>query len=110
MDQATVTFIAGVISCIIGVSTFITGRMARAERNGSMETKINQALDGITTINRKIEDFSNSQHSIELLVKSHEEQIKTLFRHEQSIRDSIENSDKTREVLIELLQVIRGMK
>ena len=108
MDFGTVTFIAGLISCVIGVSTFISGRMTKAERNGSMETKINQALDGITAINRKLETSSHDQHTVELMVRSHEEQLKTLFRYDQDIRSSIEEGNKTREVLIELLQVIKS--
>lgn len=77
MDAGTVTFVAGLISCVIGVSTFISGRMTKAERNGSMETKINQALEGITAINHKLEVSSHDQHAVELMVRSHEEQLKT---------------------------------
>ena len=109
MDMATVTFVAGIISCIIGVSTFVNGRMTKAEQNGSMETKINQALEGITSINKKLEDSQHSQHSIELMVRSHDEQLKTLFRSNQDLQKMIDESNKTREILVELLQVIKHM-
>lgn len=110
MDMGTITFVAGIISCIIGVSTFVSGRMAKAERNGSMETKINQALEGITSINRKLENSSHEQHNIDLMVRSHEEQLKTLFRYDQDLRASIEDGNKTREVLVELLQALKSLR
>ena len=109
MDMPTITFVAGLISCIIGVSTFVNGRMTKAEQNGSMETKINQALEGITSINKKLEDSSHNQHNIELMVRSHDEQLKTLFRSNSDLKIMIEESNKTREVLVELLQTIKNM-
>ena len=36
MDMGTITFVAGIISCIIGVSTFVSGGVAKGERNGGM--------------------------------------------------------------------------
>lgn len=108
MDVATLTLLAGIISCLIGIFTFIAGRMAKAEHNGSMETKINQALEGIESINKKLEDSTHNQHSIELMVSSHEQQLKTLFRLEKELRMSLEDDVKTREVLIDLLQTIKN--
>lgn len=108
MHIESITFVAGIISCVIGVSTFISGRTVRAERNGSMETKINQALEGITAINHKLEESSHSQRDIELLVRSHDEKIKTLFREYKELQKTVEAGDKTRETLIELLQIIRA--
>jgi FtsZ-binding cell division protein ZapB len=110
MDTSTVTFIAGVIACIIGILTFVSGRMDKAERNGSLETKINQALDGISAINQKLETSSNNQHSIELMVKSHDEQLKTLFRNNDALQKAVEDGNHTREVLIEILQTLKAMK
>lgn len=108
MDTATITLIAGIISCVIGVSTFVSGRMARAERNGSMETKINQALEGITSINQKLEESYREQHESDLLVRSHEERIKSLSHRIDELHKAIEDGDKTREVLIELLQAFHS--
>jgi septal ring factor EnvC (AmiA/AmiB activator) len=102
MDTSTVTFIAGVIVCIIGILTFVSGRMEKAERNGALETKINQALDGISSINQKLETSVTSQHNLDLMVRSHDEQLKSLEK-------AVEDGNKTREVLIELLQAIKSM-
>lgn len=108
MDTGTITFLIGIISCVIGVSTFITGRMAKAEKNGSMETKITQALDGISSINKKLEEFSKSQHNIDLLVNSHEEQIRTLFKGQEDLRAMIDESNQTKFYLSELLNFFKN--
>lgn len=108
MDAATITLLAGIISCIIGVSTFVTGRMAKAEHNGSMETKINQALEGITDINKKLEQLSSDHHDTDLLVRSHEEKIATLFHQDEEIHKQIHERDETNRILSELLQVIKS--
>lgn len=108
LDIPTITLIIGIVGCIIGVCTFISGRMARAERNGSMETKITQALEGIESINRKLEASSLTQHNIDLTVHSHDEQIKTLFRQYSELRALHTEGDRTREVLSELLQFLRS--
>lgn len=108
VDTATITLIIGMIGCVIGVCTFVSGRMARAERNGSMETKIEQALEGISAINRKLEASSNDQHNMNLMVRSHEEQIKTLFNANQELRAAIDESNHTRDVLVELLNYIKN--
>ncbi|MBO4543240.1 MAG: hypothetical protein J5725_08690 [Bacteroidales bacterium] len=107
MDTGTITFLIGIISCVIGVSTFITGRMAKAEKNGSMETKITQALDGISSINKKLEEFTKSQHTIDLMVNSHEEQLRTLEKEQAELRGMIDNSNQTNKLLTELLNFFK---
>lgn len=109
MDPSTITLIVGVVSCGIGVSTFVSSLITKSERNGSMETKINQALKGIEAINQKLESSSNEQHNIDLLVRSHEEKIKTLFTRERELKEALDESKETREVLIELLQTVRSL-
>ena len=47
MDLSTITFLGGIISCVIGIATFITGMNSRAQKEGVLEQKINQAIEGI---------------------------------------------------------------
>ena len=108
MDTGTITFLIGIIGCVIGVSTFISGRMAKAEKNGSLETKITQALDGISSINKKLEDFSKSQHTIDLMVNSHEEQIRSLFKGQDELKAMIDESNQTKLYLSELLNFLKN--
>lgn len=108
MDGPTLTLLMGIISCVIGVSTFVSGRMAKAERNGSMETKIDQALDGIEDLKKKLEASANNQHAMDLMVRSHDEQIKTLFRSHTEMRAMVSENNRTHEALTELLQYVRN--
>ena len=107
LDPATITFVAGITSCLIGIFTFASGCMKKAERNGTIETKITQALKGIEDINHKLETSSSEQHGISLMVQSHEEQIKTLFRYYQDTKLAAEESHKIYEVLVELIHTMR---
>jgi hypothetical protein len=85
MDLSTITFLGGIISCIIGIATFITGMNARAQKEGVLEQKINQAIEGIEEIKKELKTTSTGQNTLALLVQSHEEKIKTLFRQFNSI-------------------------
>lgn len=109
MDTGTITLIIGIISCVIGVSSFVTGRMARAERNGALEAKVTQALDGIVAINSKLEAFSENQESVKLLISTHDEKIRTLFNQTRELKEALEKSDNTRQVLIDLMQEIKAL-
>lgn len=108
MDAPTITLIIGIIGCVIGVSTFVSGRMTKAERSGSMETKIDQALAGIEKLSRQLEASSTAQHSLDLLVRAHEEQLKTLFSYNTELHATISANNKTNEILMELLQFFRS--
>lgn len=110
MDVETITLLIGIIGCAIGVAGFINGRMARAERNGVMETKINQALDGITAINAKLEASAENQEDIKLLLSAHDEKIRTLFNKTQDLRNDFDKAEDTRTVMSELVQAIRNLK
>lgn len=110
MDTATITLIMGLISCVIGISTFISGRMAKAENDGAMETKINQALEGIESINKKLEKSTNSQHNTELTVSRHEEQLTTLFRRNEEFHMLVEEGNKTRELILQFIQALQQGK
>lgn len=110
MDVGTITLIMGLVSCAIGISTFISGRMTKAESNGAMEAKINQAISGIEEINKKLERSSLNQHELELLVRSHEEQLKNLYRNNDEFRRLLDENAKNREVMAQLIQAISVMK
>lgn len=110
MDGPTLTLLIGFTTCLIGVFTFISGRMEKAERNGSMETKINQALEGIADIKEKLEKSSQEHHETSLLVQSHDEKIKTLFRQDEDLHNLIHEASCTREVLMELVHTLKDNK
>ena len=72
MNPAAITLLAGVITCVIGICSFVMGRMDNARKSGSMETKIEQALEGINRIDRKLEETSKTQNATISVIKAHE--------------------------------------
>lgn len=107
MDASTITLCVGIISCVIGVSTFVSGRMTKAERSGSMETKIDQALKGIEELKTQLRSSESNRHNTDLMVRSHDEQIRTVFRQCAELQTRIEKSDKTNEILLEMLHFMK---
>lgn len=75
-----ILFVCSIVACLIGIFTFITGMIGRAKNDGVVVQKINQAIDGIEELKSDVKGLSSSQQSLALLVNSHEEQIKTLFK------------------------------
>lgn len=88
-NAQTILFVCGVITCIIGVCTFITGMMTRAKKYGQLEYKVDSALKGIEEIKQTINKNSSWQESIGLEVKGHEERIDTLFNRIESLGERI---------------------
>lgn len=113
MDLSTITFLCGTLSCVIGIFTFITGMNARAQKEGVLEQKINQAIEGIEEIKTEMKFTSTNQNSLALLVQSHEEQIKTIFHKLNSIDQRqatldlrLSSSDQVTSSLNKILQHI----
>lgn len=114
MDLSTITFLGGILSCVIGVATFITGMNARAQKEGVLEQKINQAIEGIEEIKAEMKSTSTNQNALALLVQSHEEQIKTIFKQLTSIDQRqgtldmrLSSSDRVSHSLETILQYIQ---
>lgn len=114
MDLSTITFLGGILSCVIGIATFITGMNSRAQKEGILEQKINQAIEGIEEIKAEMKSTSTNQNALALLVQSHEEQIKTIFRQLTSIDQRqgtldmrLSSSDRVSHSLETILQYIQ---
>lgn len=111
MDTSTITFLAGIISCLIGISTFVIGMNSRAQKNGALEQKVDQAVSGIEEIKSELKSTSQAQNSLALQTTSQEEQIKTLFAkvanlegEQKSLGSRMESQDKLAEALIRTLE------
>lgn len=80
MDHSTITFLIGLISCGIGIATFVGGMNARAAKNGVLEQKIEQAIHGIEEIKAEMQRATSSQNITALQVQAHETKIQNLER------------------------------
>lgn len=90
----TITFICGVIMCVIGVSTFVSALLTRARKDGQIEYKVDSALKGIDEIKDNLKDHTTWKESIIIKVESHEEKIESLFRKYTEVREDIDQTHK----------------
>lgn len=88
MDIATLTLVGGIITCIIGVATFVVGMKNRAANDGMLIQKINQALAGIDELKQDFKAQANMERSLELRVQAHDEQIKSLFKSQEELTET----------------------
>ena len=90
----TITFICGVIMCVIGLATFISALLAKAKESGQLDHKVDEALRGIAEIKSKLNQNYTWQESIGLKVQSHEEKILTLFNNYNNLERKVEELER----------------
>ena len=110
MDGPTITLIIGIIGCVIGVSTFISSLLSKAQTNGVLEQKIEQALQGIDEIKTQVKDSATNQNSMSLMVQSHTEQIKNLYKAIDELKARIKAVGNIDDTLIKILEAIKSLK
>lgn len=110
MDGPTITLIVGIIGCVIGVSTFVSSLQSKAQNSGVLEQKIEQALQGIDEIKKQVKDSSANQSSVSLIVNSHTEQIKTLYKSIDELKERIGISENMNMVLVDIRDTIESFK
>lgn len=110
MDASTVTLIIGIIGCVIGVSTFVSSLLNKAQTNGVLEQKIEQALQGIEEIKSQVKDSATKQTDMSLTVQSHTEQIKNLYKMIDELRGRIRTVENIDGTLSKILDAIKSLK
>lgn len=110
MDGSTITLIIGIIGCIIGVSTFVSSLIAKAQNNGVLTQKIEQALQGIEEIKQRVNGYSASQSSMSLTVQSHTEQIKNLYNIVDELKLRLNIVENLESTLNKILDAIKSLK
>lgn len=86
----TITFVCGVIMCIIGVATFVSAMMARARKDGQLEYKVDQILKEIDEMKRSQELRGDRLEKVENTISTHTEQIKTLFGNYKDVKKQLD--------------------
>ena len=86
----TITFICGIILCVIGIATFVTGLVSRAKEDGALSNKVDTALKGIDEIKQTLSEQRNWRETIGIELENHEQKIDTLFNKVESIERNIE--------------------
>lgn len=94
MDPSTITFVAGVISCIIGVATFITGIASRARNDGNLEAKLGFCLQGIDELKERFVSFESKQGSHNDVIIRHDAEIKALQKDVSELKEKVNKIGK----------------
>lgn len=110
MDGPTIKLIIGIIGCVIGVSTFVSSLIAKAQNNGVLTQKIEQALQGIEEIKQRVNESSASQSSMSLTVQSHTEQIKNLYNMVDELKLRLNIVENIEHTLNRILDAIKALK
>lgn len=82
-----ITFAFGIVMSILGIISFVLGKMDRAKAEGSIETKVDIALKGIEEIKTRLNKDNEWKESTSAEIKSHDEKIKTLFSLYQELKE-----------------------
>ena len=110
MDGVTITLIVGIIGCVIGVSTFVSALLSKAQNNGVLAQKIEQALQGIEEIKTRVNDSAANQTNTSLIVQKHEEQIKTLYNITDDLKGRLNTAENINGTLNKILDAIKSLK
>lgn len=110
MYGPTITLIVGIVGCVIGVSTFVFSLLNKAQTNGVLEQKIEQALQGIDEIKTQVKESATSQNTMSLTVQSHTEQIKNLYNAIEELKIRIKTIENIDGTLAQILEAIKSLK
>lgn len=84
----TITLVTGVLMCVIGVCTFVTGLTNRAKSDGALSQKVDSTLKGIEEIKDSLKEQHSWREQAGMLLERHSQQINTLFRRVEKLEKS----------------------
>lgn len=71
-----ITLVIGIISCVIGVSTFVSGMVTRGKTEGQTVEKINQCIKGIDEIKKDLKENTLGYNDLKGIMIAHDNRIK----------------------------------
>lgn len=77
----TISIITVAISftmCVIGILTFVSGRLSKAEKEGRLAEKLDTCCRGIDEIKAKLTSQENTQNQQNLALEQHEQRLRAL--------------------------------
>ena len=87
----SILFMISIITCLIGVLTFISGMMQRSKSDGILTNKVDMALKGIDEIKASLNENTIWRREISTKVEGHEQNIKTLFSRFTDLQKDIDD-------------------
>lgn len=85
----TITFVVGVIMCVIGIASFVVGMTSRAKSDGVLSNKVDSAIKGIEEIKSTLSEQRTWRESIGLKIEGHTQQISTIFRRLEKVESEL---------------------
>ena len=85
---STITFVAGIITCCLGVCTFVMGLITRAKADGVLSEKVDNALEGIKEIQENLKNQQSWREEIGIEIGKQQKEI-------ESIKEDILDLKKT---------------
>ncbi len=90
-----ITLVIGIISCVIGVSTFVSGMVTRGKSEGQTVEKINQCIKGIDEIKADLKENTLNYNNLHGVIIEHESRLKSMEEDVKSIFERINKEVKT---------------
>ncbi len=78
MNGATIATIISLVMCIIGILTFISGRLSKAEKEGRLAEKLDTCCRGIDEIKAKLTSQESAQTQQSIMIEKHEQRFVSL--------------------------------
>ena len=78
MNGTIITTSISFIMCIIGILTFISGRLSKAEKDGRLAEKLDTCCRGIDEIKAKLTSQENAQTQQSIMIEKHEQRLISL--------------------------------
>ena len=77
--------VVGVVSCVVGVSTFVSAQITKAKQDGMLIAKIDQCVNGIESIKS---DMKEKNREFDTVIDEHtrkivrlETQVRNIYEH-----------------------------
>lgn len=82
---SVIPVVVGIVSCVIGVATFVSAQITKAKQDGVLIEKVNQCVINTEEIRK---DIKEKNHEIDAIIDQHSRdivelktQMKTVFKH-----------------------------
>ena len=88
------SLIVAIVTCVIGVCTFVSGLVARSKSEGQTFEKINQCIKGIEEIKKDLKENTVQYNNLHILTVEQESRIKACEDDIRSIFERLNNYEK----------------
>lgn len=89
ISMETITLICGVLLCVVGIASFVTGLLSKAKESGALTAKVDLMLDGVDKIQDKLNANNEWKEETGKILSSHDERIKANSKDIQELKEKL---------------------